>query len=120
MSKFEDGAMGLIEMVAENIHHNVAKPFGRDVTLKEILIDVKSVDTSMLLERIDKMAEDQNLLLDWLHIHNSSEGLKPVAPREVSPCAHCSRLDHVELDCPIMAIQGQGMYRQGPQGRPSK
>ena len=74
---------------------------------------------------IDKMAEVQNLLLDRFHIHNGSEGLAPVALQEASPCAHCSRIDHVEMDCPIMEIQGQGMYRQGPpggqsqQGRPS-
>ena len=29
MSKFEDEAMELIETVAENSHHNAAKPFGR-------------------------------------------------------------------------------------------
>ena len=34
--------------------------------------------------------------------------------------AYCSRIDHVELDCLDMTIQGQGMYRQGPQGGPSQ
>ena len=40
-------------------------------------------------------------------------------------CANCSRFDHIELDGPVMAIQGQGMLRQGPsrgptqQGRPN-
>ena len=29
MIKYEDEAMELIEMVAENIHHNAVKPFGR-------------------------------------------------------------------------------------------
>ena len=102
----------------ENSHPNVAKPFGRGATPKGGLIDTKSVETGMLLEKIDKMAEVQNLLLDRFHIRNGSEGL-------ASPCAHCSRLNHVEMDYPIMAIQGQGMYRQGPpggqsqQGRPS-
>ena len=70
----------------------------------------------MLLVKIDKMAEVQNLLLDRFHIRNGSEGLAPVALQEVSPCAHCSRLNHVEMNCSIMAIQGQGMYRQGPPG----
>ena len=69
---------------------------------------------SMLLEKIDKMAKVQNLLLDRFHIRNGSEGLAPIALQEALPCAHCSRLDHVEMDCLIMAIQGQGMYRQGP------
>ena len=57
MSKFEDGAMELIEKVAENSHHNAAKPFERGAALKRGLIDTKSVETSMLLENIDKMAE---------------------------------------------------------------
>ena len=70
----------------------------------------------MLLEKIDKMAKVQNLLLDRFHIRNGSEGLAPVALQEASSCAHCSRLNHIEMDCPIMAIQGQGMYRQGPSG----
>ena len=120
MSKFEDEAMELIEIVAENRHHNVAKPFGRGETPKGGLIDVKSIETNMLLEKINKMAEVQNLLLDRFHIHNGSEGLAPVALQEASRCAHCSRLDHVKMDCPIMAIQGQGMYIQGPPGGPSQ
>ena len=74
----------------------------------------------MLLEKIDKMAEVQNLLLDWFHIRNGSEGLAPVALQEASPCAHCSCLDHVEMDCPIMAIHGQGMYRQSLSGGQSQ
>ena len=120
MSKFEDEAMDLIETVAENSHHNAAKPFGRGATPKGGLIDAKSVEMGMLLEKIDKKAEVQNLLLDRFHIHNRSEGLAPVALQEASPCAHCSRLDHVEMDCPIMEIQGQGMYRQGPPGGQSQ
>ena len=95
------------------------KPFGRGATPKEGLIDAKSVETCMLIEKIDKMAEVQNLLLDRFYIRNGLEGLAPVARQEASPCTHCSRLDHVELDCPIMIIQGQGMYRQGPPGGPS-
>ena len=63
---------------------------------------------------VSSMAEVQNLLLDRFHIRNGSEGLAPVALQEVSPHTHCSRLDHVEMDCPIIAIQEQGMYRQGP------
>ena len=114
MSKFEDESMDLIETVAKNSHHNAAKPFGRGATPKGGLIDAKIVETSMLLEKIDKMAEVQNLLLDRFHIHNGSEGLPPVALQEASTFAHCSRLNHVEMGYPIMAIQGQGMYRQGP------
>ena len=100
MSKFEDEAMD----VAENSHHNAAKLFGRGATSKGGLIDAKSVETGMLLEKIDKMAEVHNLLLDRFHIRNGSEGLTPVALQDASPCAHCSHLDHVEMDCPIMEI----------------
>ena len=74
----------------------------------------------MLLERIDKMAEVHNLLLDRLNIRNGSKGLAPISLQEASPCATCSRFDHVELDCPVMAIQGQSTYRQGPSGRPTQ
>ena len=89
MSKYEDDAMDLIETVAENSHHNVAKPFGRGAMPKAL--DAKSAETGMLLERIDKMAEVQNLLLDRLNIRNGSEGLAPVSLQEASPCATCSR-----------------------------
>ena len=118
MSKYEDDVMELIETVAENSHHNAAKPFGRGEMPKAI--DAKSAETGMLLERIDKMVEVQNLLLDRLNIRNGSEGLVSVSLQEASPCVTCSRFDYVELDCPVMAIQGQGIYRQGLLGGPSQ
>ena len=74
----------------------------------------------MLLERIDKLPEVQNLLLDRLNIWNGLEGLAPVSLQEAAPCTTCSRLDHVELGCPVRAIQGQGIYNQGPSGGPSQ
>ena len=120
MSKLEDEAVELIKTVLENSHHNAEKPFERGATLKGGLIDAKSVETGMLLEKIDKMADVQNLLLDRFHIRNESKGLAPVALQEASSSTHCSRLHHVEMDCPIMAIQGQGMYRQGPPGGQSQ
>ena len=107
MSKYKDDVMDLIETVAENSHHNAAKPFGRGTMPKAN--DLK-----------DKMAEVHNLLLDRLNIRNRSEGLAHVSLQEASPCATCSRFDHVEVDCPVMAIEGQGMYRQGPSGGPSR
>ena len=67
MIKYEDEAMELIETVAENSHHNAAKPFGRGVMPKGQMIYAKSTETGMLLERIDKMAEVKNLLLDQLN-----------------------------------------------------
>ena len=78
------------------------------------MIDAKLVETGMLLERIDKMAEVQNLLLDRFNIHNNFKGLTPISFQEASPCANCSRVDHVELECSVMAIQGQDMFKQGP------
>ena len=118
MSKYEDDAMKLIETVTENSHHNVAKQFGRGAMLK--MIDAKSAQMMMFLERINKMAEVQNLLLDRLNICNGSEGLAPVSLQEASPCANYSRFNHIELDCPVMAIQGQNMFRQGPSGGPTQ
>ena len=43
MRKFEDEAIELIEIVAENSHHNTANPFGRGAMPKGGLIDAKSV-----------------------------------------------------------------------------
>ena len=118
MSKYEDDTMNLIETVVENSHHNAVKPFGRGAMPKAL--HAKSAETGMLLERIDKMVKVHNLLLDRLNIRNGSEGLALVSLQEASPCATCSRFDHVKLDCPVMAIQGQGMYRQGPSGGPNQ
>ena len=103
MSKYEDDTMELIETVVENSHHNAVNLLRRGAMPKSI--DAKSAETGMLLERIDKMAEVQNLLLDRLNIRNGSKGLTPVSLQEASPCATCSRFDHAELDCPVMEIQ---------------
>ena len=62
MKKYEDDAIELIETVAENSHQNAVKPFGRGAMPKSM--DAKSAQTGMLLERTDKMAYVQNLLLD--------------------------------------------------------
>ena len=90
MSKFEDEAIELTKTVAENSHHNAAKPFERGATPKGGLINAKSIETGMLLEKIDKLVEVQNLLLDRFHIRNGSKGLAPLTLQEVSPCTHCS------------------------------
>ena len=94
----------LSKTVAENSHHNAVKLFGRGAMPKGQMIGANSADTGMLLERIDKMADVQNLLMDRLNIRNGSKGLTPVSLQEASPCANCSRFDHIELDCPVMAI----------------
>ena len=57
MSKYEDEAMELIETVAKNSHNNAAKPFRRGAMPKGQMINAKSAETGMLLERIDKMTE---------------------------------------------------------------
>ena len=120
MRKFENDAMELIETVAKNRHHNVTKLFVRGAMPKGQLIDAKSAKTGMLLERINKMAEVHNLLIDRLNIRKGFEGLTPISLQEASPCTNCSRLDPVELGCPVMAVQGHDMYRQGPMGGPSQ
>ena len=120
MSKYEDEAMELIETMAQKSHHNTVKPFGRGAMPKGQMIDTKSEETGMLLERIYKMVEDQNLFLDQLNIRTGSEGLSPVSLQEALSCANCSRFYHVKLDCPVMAIQGQGMFRQGLSGGPTQ
>ena len=55
MSKYEDDAMELIVTVAKNSHYNAAKPFGRCAMPKGQMIDAKSAETGMILERIDKI-----------------------------------------------------------------
>ena len=57
MRKYKDDEMELIETIVENNHHNAAKPFRRVVMPKGQLINAKSEETGMLLERIDKMKE---------------------------------------------------------------
>ena len=42
----------------------MAKPFGRGAMPKGQMIDEKSVEMGILLKRIEKMTEVQNLLLD--------------------------------------------------------
>ena len=90
MSKYEDDTMELIEMVAENSHHNAGEPFRRGAMPKGQMINAKSAETGMLLKRIKKIAEVLNLLLDRLNIHNGSDGLAPNSLQEASPSANCS------------------------------
>ena len=68
MSKCEGDVMELIKTMADNSHHNKEKPFERGVMPKGQLIDTKSVEMGMLLKRIEKMADVQNLLLGQLNI----------------------------------------------------
>ena len=68
----------------------------------------------MLLYKIEKLIEAQNLIMDSLKIRPGSVGLAPVSHVDVSPCSHLSSFEHVELDCPVMAIQGPYSFRPNP------
>ena len=93
MSKYEDEALELIKLVAENSHHHTAKSFrGRSIPAKGGMLDAKAVETGMPLDKFEKLTEAQNLIMDSLKVRPGSDGLAPVS--------------HVELDCPVMAIQG--------------
>ena len=115
MSKYEDEALELIELVAENSHHHAAKSFGgRSTPAKGGMLDAKAVETGMLLDKIEKLTVAQNLIMDSLKIRPGSDGLAPVSHSDVSPHSHCSNVEHVELDCPVMAIQGPVPFRPNP------
>ena len=115
MSKYEDEALELIELVAENSHHHAAKPFGgRSAPAKGRMLDAKAAETCMLLDSIEKLMEAQNLIIDSLKIRPGSDGLTQISHIDVSPCSHCSSFEHVELDCPVMAIQGPFPFWPNP------
>ena len=55
MRKSEDEALKLIELVADNSHHHAAKSFGGwSAPAKEGMLDTKTVEISMLLDKIEK------------------------------------------------------------------
>ena len=65
MRKYEDEAIELIELVAENSHHHAAKSFeGRSAPAKRGMLDAKAAETGMLLDKIEKLTESQNLIMD--------------------------------------------------------
>ena len=70
------------------------------------MLDAKAAKTCMLLDKIEK--------LDLLKIRPRSDGLAPVSHVDVFPCSHCFSFEHVELDCPVMAIQGPFPFRPNP------
>ena len=58
MSKYENETLELIELVAENSHHHVAKSFGgRSAPVKGRMLDAKAAETSLLLDKIEKLTE---------------------------------------------------------------
>ena len=115
MSKYEDEALELIELVTENSHHHAAKSFGgRSTPTKRGMLDAKAVETGMLLDKIEKLTKTQNLIMDSLKIRPGFNGLAPISHIDVSPCSHYSSFEHVKLDCPVMAIQGPFPFRPDP------
>ena len=107
MSKYEDEALELIELVADNSHHHTAKSFGgRSAPTKGGVLDAKEVETGVLLDNIKKLAKAQNLIMDSLNIRPGFDGLPPISHSNVSLYSHCSSFEQVELDCPVMAIRG--------------
>ena len=115
MSKYEDEALELIELVLENSHHHAAKSFyGRSVPAKGGMLDAKAVETGILLDKIEKLIEADNLIMDSHKIRPGSDGLAPVSHSDVSPYSHCSDVEHIELDCPVMAIQGPVPFLSNP------
>ena len=69
MSKYEDEALKLIELVGENSHHHTDKSFeGRSAPTKGGMLDAKAVETDMLLDKIEKLAAAHNFIMDWLKI----------------------------------------------------
>ena len=110
MSKYEDEALELIQLVAENSHHHATKSFGgRSTPAKGGMLDAKAVETSMLLDKIEKLTKAQNLIMDSLKIRPSSDGLAPVSHSDVSPHSRGSNVEHV-----VMEIQGPVPFRPNP------
>ena len=54
------------------------------------------------------------MIIDSLKIRPSSDGFAPVSHSDVSPYSHFSNVEHVKLDCPVMAIQGPFPFRPSP------
>ena len=101
MSKYEDEALELIELVAENSHDHATKSFGGwSAPAKGGMLDTKVAETGMLLDKIKKLMKAHNLIMDSLKIQPGSVGLAPVSHVDVSPCSHCSSFEHLELDSP--------------------
>ena len=115
MSKYEDEALELIELVTKNSHHHAAKSFrGRSAPSKGGMLDGKTMEMGMLLDKIEKLTQAQNLTMDSLKIRSGSKGLVLVAHSDADPCLQCSNFRHVKLDCPMMEIQGPYPYQPNP------
>ena len=84
----------------------MAKPFrGQSALVKGGMLDAKAVEIGMLLDKIKKLAEAQNLIMDSLKIRPGSDGPAPVSYSDVFPCSHCSSFEHFKLDYPVMEFK---------------
>ena len=54
------------------------------------------------------------MIIDSHRIRPGSHGLAPISHIDVSLYSHYSSFEHVELDCPVMAIQGPFPFRPNP------
>ena len=122
MHNHEDTSRQLIETVVENSHRHAAKSYGdRGITSRpRSMLETKAVEQGILLERLDRMAEVQNLLLNKLKIKNGSEGLAPATHDEMADCAPYSSFEHVEIECPVMPVYGQGAPPHGSPYQPGR
>ena len=109
----------LIETLVENSHHNAAKPFGKGALPKGQLINAKSAQMGMLLERIQNGGSLESTNGPTQH---------PQRFRRTRPCLtsrsiamhQLLKIQPSQSRLPIMAIQGQGMFRQGPSRGPTQ
>ena len=67
-------------------------------------MDATAAEIGMLLDKIEKLTEAQNLIMESLKIRPGFDGLAPVSHVDVSPCSHCFSFEHVKLDCFVMTI----------------
>ena len=69
MSKYEDEALELIELVEENVYHHAAKSLrGRSAPAKGGMLDAQAAETGMLLDKSEKLTKAHNLIMDLLKI----------------------------------------------------
>ena len=87
---------------------------GQSTSVKGRMLDAKAVDTCMLLDNIEKPAEAQILIIYLHKIRPVFDGFAPVSYSDVSLCSYCSSFEHVELDCPVMTIQGPSPFWPNP------
>ena len=96
LSLYEEEAMELIEKMVLTSQRNATKSLRSRSTMVRggSSMDAKAAETGQLWERMEKITEIQNLLIDRLNVKNGNEGLAPEPAEGVSACAHCSSLEH--------------------------